>query len=92
LRKARSEARSLSFMDLAAPHDDVLTQKDQANAVFLLHGCGLKEGPTRPESPVAQGHQCRIMQGAARRRPNPQARTPALTGWCGWPNFLDKGG
>jgi hypothetical protein len=28
-------------MDLAAPHDDVLTQKDQANAVFLLHGYGL---------------------------------------------------
>jgi len=43
LRKARSEARSLSFMDLAAPHDDVLTQKDQANAVFLLHGYALTE-------------------------------------------------
>jgi len=28
-------------MDLAAPHDDVLTQKDQANAAFLLHGYGL---------------------------------------------------
>jgi len=40
LRKARSEARSLSFMDLAAPHDEVLAQKDQADAVFLLHGYG----------------------------------------------------
>ena len=28
-------------MDLAAPHDEVLTQKDQANAAFLLHGYGL---------------------------------------------------
>ena len=41
MRKARSEARSISFMDLAAPHDEVLTQKDQANAAFLLHGYGL---------------------------------------------------
>jgi len=22
------------------PHDEVLAQKDQANTVFLLHGCG----------------------------------------------------
>jgi hypothetical protein len=28
-------------MDLAAPHDEVLAQKDQANAAFLLHGYGL---------------------------------------------------
>ena len=29
--KARSEVRSISFMDLEAPRDEVLTQKDQAN-------------------------------------------------------------
>jgi len=40
LRQARSEARSLSFMDLEAPHDEVLAQKDQANAGFRLHGYG----------------------------------------------------
>ena len=28
-------------MDLEAPQDAVLTQKDQANTVFLLHGYGL---------------------------------------------------
>ena len=28
-------------MDLAAPHDEVLAQKDQANTAFLLHGYGL---------------------------------------------------
>jgi hypothetical protein len=28
-------------MDLAAPRDEVLTQKDQANAAFLLHGYGI---------------------------------------------------
>jgi hypothetical protein len=27
-------------MDLAAPHDEVLAQKDQANAPFLLYGYG----------------------------------------------------
>ena len=27
-------------MDLAAPHDDVLAQKDQANTAFVLHGSG----------------------------------------------------
>jgi len=32
-------------MDLEAPHDDVLTQKNQANAVFLRHGYGLARGP-----------------------------------------------
>jgi hypothetical protein len=31
-------------MDLAAPHDDVLTQKDQANTAFLLPGSGLELG------------------------------------------------
>jgi hypothetical protein len=31
LGKARSEVRSISFMDLEAPRDEVLTQKDQAN-------------------------------------------------------------
>ena len=40
LRKARSEVRSISFMDLEAPHDDVLTKKDQVNTAFLLHGSG----------------------------------------------------
>jgi len=43
LRKARSEARSISFMDLEAPRDEVLAQKDQANTVFLLHGSGLAD-------------------------------------------------
>jgi len=41
LRQAGSAVRGLSFMDLEAPHDDVLTQKDQTNAAFLLHGYGL---------------------------------------------------
>jgi hypothetical protein len=40
LRKARSEARRLSFMDLEALRDEVLAQKDQANTAFLLHGYG----------------------------------------------------
>jgi len=35
-------------MDLEAPHDDVLTQKDQANTAFLLHGSGL--GDHSPEN------------------------------------------
>ena len=30
-------------MDLEAPHDEVLAQKDQANTVFLLHSYGLVE-------------------------------------------------
>ena len=41
VRKAGSEARSLSFMYLAAPHDAVVVQKDQANTAYLLHGYGL---------------------------------------------------
>jgi len=32
--------RSISFMDLEAPYDDVLTQKDQTNTAFLSHGYG----------------------------------------------------
>jgi len=37
-------------MDLEAPHDDVLTQRDQINTAFLLHGygSGLKAGGHRP--------------------------------------------
>jgi len=31
-------------MDLAAPHDEVLAQKDQANTGFLLPGYGLGLG------------------------------------------------
>ena len=41
LRKVRSEGRGISFMDLEAPHDEVLAQKDQASSAFLLHGSGL---------------------------------------------------
>jgi hypothetical protein len=40
LRKAGSEVRRLSFMDLEAPHDDVLAQNDQTNTAFLLPGHG----------------------------------------------------
>ena len=38
-------------MDLEAPHNDVLAQKDQANTVFLLHGYGLVLGV--PGAPVS---------------------------------------
>ena len=48
LRKARSEARGISFMDLVAPCDDVLAQKDQANNAFLLHGSGIGRRPILP--------------------------------------------
>ena len=44
LYKARSETRSISTMDLEAVHDEVLEQKDQANAAFLLPGSGLAGG------------------------------------------------
>jgi hypothetical protein len=40
LRKARSEALCLSFMDLSAPHGAFLAQKDQANTALLFHEYG----------------------------------------------------
>ena len=60
LCKARSESCSISFMDLAAPHDDVLAQKDQANTVFLLHGYGL-------------GAHCHLNEGSFGSAPGPTA-------------------
>lgn len=37
---AMSEASSLSFMDQAAPRDDVLTKKSKQTLPFVLHGYG----------------------------------------------------
>jgi hypothetical protein len=67
LRKARSEARSLSFMDQTAPHDDVHTQIDQANtcvstaslsllSVIVCHGLQtvLKDRP-KPKKRLGSG-------------------------------------
>ena len=48
-------------MDLEAPHDEVLAQKDQANTAFLLHGYGL--GPTGLSRNHAVETQCLLGYG-----------------------------
>jgi len=48
LRKARSAGRGLSFMGLVVSQDEVLAQKDQANAAFRLPGSGLGKRPIVP--------------------------------------------
>ncbi len=52
-------------LDLAGPHDEVLAQKDQANAAFLLHG----DGSARREKRARKGQQrnaCRNHAGVVR--------------------------
>jgi predicted CXXCH cytochrome family protein len=55
LGKARSEARSKSFMDLAALHDEVLTQKDQANTCVATAWLRLSMPVPAWRNPVTTG-------------------------------------
>jgi hypothetical protein len=58
-------------MDLEAPRDEVLAQKDQANTAFLLHGYGLgRRAPTaRPHTSL--GHRPREKSPPAIRAERP---------------------
>ncbi len=81
LGKARSEARGISFMDLAALHDEVLARKAQANTCVYAAWLRLRPAPVqfslcgpRPGrlSPAASGSP------TSWRRP---ANDPPPRGW-----------